>query len=61
MSEHGTYARWNVHRRRGEEPCAACKQAQAQYVRDWRARTRRTKGEFIGADVIRRYVTGQTS
>ena len=59
--DHGTYRGWNAHRRRGETPCQECKSAQARYNRDWRARTGRTRGEFIAADIIRRYVTGETS
>lgn len=35
----GTYAGMSRHRRRYEEPCAACKQAAADYVASWRRRT----------------------
>ena len=35
---HGTYAGWNQHQKRGEQPCSACKDASTQYMRDYRAR-----------------------
>ena len=38
MARHGTYARFQQHKREGEEPCAACRQANADYVREWRQR-----------------------
>jgi hypothetical protein len=34
---HGTYAGWQKHRKRGETPCTACRDAAAQYMRDHRA------------------------
>jgi hypothetical protein len=33
---HGTSAGARAHRRRGEEPCTACKSAWAKYIRTYR-------------------------
>ena len=38
MAEHGTYAQLQQHRRAGEEPCDACRQAGSDYTREWRQR-----------------------
>ncbi|QCB93322.1 WhiB family transcriptional regulator [Cellulomonas shaoxiangyii] len=35
---HGTVGAYNMHRRRGENACHWCKQAQAAYSREYRAR-----------------------
>lgn len=43
MAEHGTYARWNKHKRHGQQPCPACTEAQKRYVHEWRIRTGRVK------------------
>ncbi len=39
----GTYAGWNDHQRNKEPPCRACKTAQADYMREYRLRTGRTR------------------
>jgi hypothetical protein len=39
----GTYAGWNAHKYLGEEPCPPCKRAHADYMREWRLRTGRTR------------------
>lgn len=33
---HGTYGGYQAHRKRGETPCARCREANAQYKRDIR-------------------------
>ena len=38
MAEHGTYAQLQQHKRAGEEPCDACRQAGSDYTREWRQR-----------------------
>lgn len=38
VQRHGTYARYQQHNRQGETPCDACREAAAQYARDYRAR-----------------------
>src|SRR5690242_914050 len=37
-SKCGTYAGWNIHKRKGEKACDACRQAATEYQRSWRAR-----------------------
>lgn len=39
----GTYAGANAHKRHSETLCAPCRQAAADYVREWRRRTGRTR------------------
>lgn len=41
----GTYGGYQTHRRRGEEPCGACRRAQADYMR-----ARRTRPEVRNQD-----------
>ena len=38
MSEHGTKAAYETHKRRGEKPCDLCRRAQTIYQREWRGR-----------------------
>lgn len=35
---HGTYAGLQAHKRDGETPCADCRGAGAEYIRDWRTK-----------------------
>ena len=61
-AEHGTYAGYNAHRRRGETPCDACRAAQTDYCRDYRHRTGRSKpwAEYL-AEVRGRRVHGTSA
>lgn len=34
----GTYGGYQMHARRGEEPCDDCRDANNEYMRDWRKR-----------------------
>lgn len=38
ISEHGTAARYRLHIKRKEEPCNPCREAWAEYHRDYRIR-----------------------
>jgi hypothetical protein len=41
---HGTTAGWQRHKKRGEEPCGPCLEANRKYKREW-ARDRRKRGK----------------
>jgi len=54
-SKCGTYAGWNQHKTHGTDVCAACREAQRVYMKQWRRRTGRTKphpAESILTDLI---------
>lgn len=38
MTDHGTKARFEQHKRDQDEPCDLCLHAEALYMREWRAR-----------------------
>ena len=42
----GTYSGYVLHRRVLEAPCEACQEAQRDYKRAWRERTRETRAEY---------------
>jgi hypothetical protein len=43
----GTYASYQQHLKRGDEPCAPCRQALAAYQREWR----RSKGRTTSVSI----------
>ena len=43
----GSYAGYNAHNLLGEAPCDPCKHARADYMREYRLRTGRTRGMQI--------------
>lgn len=47
MNKCATVAGWNIHQRNQETPCAACRKAKAEQVRQWRYRTGRTKQMLV--------------
>ena len=52
-ADHGTYARYQTHRRRNEEPCDACRAANRAYLAGWRARNPRNTSRHAETNYAR--------
>lgn len=59
LTDCGTYAGYQRHRKRKETPCEPCKAALATYMDDWRHRTGRTIGRTL-TDMEIAHLTGKS-
>jgi hypothetical protein len=51
VNAHGTYGGYQKHKRTGTVTCEACRAAYLAYMREWRARTGRTKAHLVPHDL----------